>query len=754
MSTEKGRHNLQTPSRATMAFCFYVGHIMGRSLSLSAILLVAATAAAQNGKKLLTVEEIFGSGKFALKGLSSVQWIDGGGKFSYIETDTVTRVRSVYTYTVANGNREMVMDGSLLVPRSGERPMRIGSYQWSQDGEKILVTGALPARRTKSGGYFGIFDVGRKTFRLLSNSAGEYSIIKLSPDGRKVGYVRDNNLYVMNLESEIETRLTADGSETILNGVFDWVYEEEFSIIDAWQWSPDSRRVAFWRLDQSNVPTFPLVSYPHDDGYPIIQQMRYPKAGEQNSLVAIGIADIETGQTTWVDLGANTDMYVPRIQWTGDPQVLAVQRLNRAQDTLEVLLASAKDGSTRRVLLESDTAWIDVRDDLKFLERSSQFVWTSNRDGFSHIYLYSNDGSVVRQVTRGDWEVTNIVHVNERRKTIYFLATEAGPVERHLYSVRFDGTGLRRLCRDAGWHSINFSPEGLVYIDSYSTAASPTVISLRSNDGTRVAPLVENKREMFRDYSLGPLSFFEVPTGDGERLNAFMIRPAEFDSTKRYPVLMYVYGGPGSQTVTNSWGGSRYLWHQSLVSKGYIVVSVDNRGTGGRGKAFMQVTNRRLGIRETADYIATARYLSSLSFLDSTRIGIWGWSGGGYYTCMAMTLGAEYFKTGIAVAAVTDFRYYDTIWAERYMGTPVNNPDGYRESSAVTHAGKLKGNLLLIHGLSDDNVHWQNAVVFVDEVIKQGKQVDTMFYPGRAHGISGASLHLYTLMTKYILERL
>lgn len=732
---------------------------MPRMLSfLLCVLLVPISGTAQDAdssKKKLSVDEIIASSTFALKSLSSAQWLDGGRKFSYIEADSVTRVRNVYTYSVADGKRELVMDGSLLVPKPGEAPMRIGSYQWSPDASSILVTGTLPARRTKSGGNFGIFSLSSKTFRLLTDTTAEQAIVQFAPDGTMLGFVRSNNLFMIDLESGRETQLTFDGSDEIINGKFDWVYEEEFSIINGWEWSPDSKRIAFWRLDQTNVPAFPIVHYPEDDAHASVTMMKYPKAGDPNSIVRIGVVTVETGAISWIDIGANTDIYVPRIMWTHDPEILAVQRLNRGQDTLDLMLANIVEGTIRTVLQETDSAWVEVQDNLRFLEKSDQFLWTSWRDGFMHIYLYDNDGTLVRQLTRGEWDVENIVAVNEKRKLTYFTGTEASPMERHLYSIRLDGTGLRRLTKEQGWHSINMAPGELVYIDTYSNITTPTSISLHANDGKRIARLAENRLDVLKEYALGKQEFFAFRTADGQQLHGMILRPPDFSPDKKYPVLMHTYA-VGGQDVTNRWGGTGYLWHQLLAQHGYITVRVDNRGTDGRGRIFRQAGYRRLGIPETEDLMEAARYLGSLPFVDSTRIGIYGSSGGGYTTCMALTYGADVFKTGIAISAVTNHRFYDTIWAERFMDRPQDNPDGYRETSPITHAAKMKGNLLIVHGTVDDNVHWQNSIVFINELIRQNKQVQTMFYPGRAHGIYGnnASRHLYTMMLNFILEKL
>ncbi|MEK7249090.1 MAG: S9 family peptidase, partial [Bacteroidota bacterium] len=575
-------------------------------------------------------------------------------------------------------------------------------------------------------------------------------------DGENIGFVRANNLFVMDIASGKEAQLTFDGSDNILNGKFDWVYEEEFSIIDGWQWSPDSKRIAFWRLDQSAVPAFPLVRYSEKDAHAEVETMRYPKAGDPNSLVQIGVVSVEDKKMLWLNLGTNPDIYIPRIQWTNDPNILSVQRLNRGQDTLEVMLANVSNGSMKTILTETDSAWLEIEsDDLTFLKKSKQFVWTSFRDGYTHIYLYSLDGKLERQVTKGEWDVTEVVGVDEDRRLVYFVAARESPLDRHLYSIQFDGTGMKRLTQEAGWHSARLSPDKKTFIDTYSGAVRPTQIWLKKTDGSLVAPLVENRLDSWNGLPVTQHSFFTFKTPDGLELNGYMLKPADFDPTKKYPVLMFVYGA-GGQTVTNRWGGRNYLWYQLLAQHGYIVASVDPRGTDARGKKFRQITNRQLGVPNTQDLIEAAKYLGSLSYIDASRIGIWGWSGGGYHTLMAMTYGADYFKTGIAVAAVTNFKFYDTIWTERYMDTPQSNPEGYKNTSPITYASKLKGNLLIVHGTTDDNVHWQNSIAFIDELIRNNKQFETMFYPGRAHGISDAAAqkHLFTKMTSFILEKL
>ncbi len=720
----------------------------------AAIVLCPLLVFGQSDQRQWTIDEVFRLNS-AFKSFGTIHWMEGGKKFSYMDGDTATKQRNIYSYTVADGKREILLDASLVVGKDDGKKMRIGSYEWSADGENILVTGTLTARRTKTGGRFGLYNVKTKTFRMVRDS-GEQAIIKLSPDGKKIGFVRGNNLFAMDVASGKETQLTFDGSDNVLNGKFDWVYEEEFSIIDGWQWSPDSKQIAFWRLDQSAVPTFPLVRYPRDDSHAVLETMRYPKAGDRNSLVQIGVINLENNETLWLNLGTNPDIYVPRIQWTNDPNVLCVQRLNRGQDTLDLLFANTLTGSLRTILTETDSAWLEVeRDDLTFLKKSKQFVWVSYKDGFTHIYFYSFDGKIVRQITKGAWDVSDVLGVDEERGIVIFSAAKESPLERHVYSIKLDGTGIKRLTKEAGWHSASLSPDKSVMIDTYSNAVEPTQIWLKKTDGSTTATLVANSLDSWKGLPLTQHSFFTFKTQDSFELNGFMLKPANFSPTKKYPVLMFVYGA-GGQTVVNRWGGRNYLWYQLLAQQGYIVVSVDPRGTDGRGKAFRQSTNRQLGLPNTKDLIEAAKYLGSLPYIDASRIGIWGWSGGGYHTLMAMTYGAEFFKTGIAVAAVTDFKFYDTIWTERYMDTPQSNPEGYKVTSPITYASKLKGNLLIVHGTMDDNVHWQNVIVFEDELIKQGKQFETLFYPGRTHGIGDAAAqkHLFTKMTNFILEKL
>jgi len=726
-------------------------------LFIFSITLLQHVAYAQDSAYVWSLNDIFSSDRYRMKTLASVKWVDEGRSISYFKPDTADGSRDLVVYDITTGDQRTVIDGSSLRAEGDSAQFSMSTYTWSPDSRSLLLTGSLVARRTKSGGSFALYDVPTGRLRVMTDTDEPQANIRFSPDGSRIGFVRSNNLFVMDAESGEEVQLTTDGSETILNGEFDWVYEEEFSVIGAWEWSPDGRRIAFWRIDQSAVPTYPIVRYPMDDPHPTIETMRYPKPGDSLSSVKIGVVDVDSARTTWVDLGSRSEFYVPRIQWTNDPDYLTVQWLNRGQDTLDLLLADVRNGSTTVLLTETDPRWLDVENGrIDFLKDSDRFIWTSFRDGWHHLYLYRMDGTLERQLTSGEWEVTEYLGVDERRKVVYFAATEESPLERHLYSVRLDGRQLRRLTNEPGWHSLSLAPNRLTILDTWSDASNPPTTVLRSNTGEEIARLVENSMDMFQGLPFGDLRFLSVPGADGLQLKAWMLTPPDFDPARKYPVLFYVYGGPGSQTVMNRWGGSRYLWYQLLCERGYIVFSVDNRGTGARGKEFMQMQDLRLGIPEVDDYRAAAIYLKSLSYVDSTRLGIWGWSGGGSMTCLAMTYGAGTFRTGIAVAPVTDWHLYDAVYTERYMDTPAGNPEGYEITSSLHYAEKLTGNLLIIHGLADDNVHWQNTVLLVEEFIRKNRKVSTMFYPERRHGLGGrnGTLHVYTLMTDYLLKNL
>jgi dipeptidyl-peptidase-4 len=730
----------------------------------------------QERTKEFTVEDIFGTQKFSAKSIRGFQWIKEGKAYSYLETDTAKKQTDIWKYDVATGNKTKLVDASKLVLKEDEKPFRIQNYIWSPDEKNLLFTGTVTARSLKSGGNFFLYNLAAEKFRQLTEVDEQQVNVKFSPNGKTIGFVRENNIFILDIESGKEAQLTFDGAEHVLNGHFDWVYEEEFSIIDGWQWSPDGKYIAYWQLDENRVPEFPIVDF-----IPLhqrVQRMRYPKAGEPNSIVRIGVVSLGTPpasvntqgragkQTKWMDIGepvdSTQDTYIARINWTNKPSTLAIQKVNRRQNRLDLMLADVTTGKSKTILSETEKTWVDVRDDLRFLKKTDSFVWSSERDGFLHLYLYDLNGKLIRQLTQGKWSVDRLLGVDEDKGVVYFTASVTSPLERDVYAVNLSGKGFRRITRENGTNSANFAPDFSLFLHTFSDVNTPPKISLRKSDGSLIRVVEEGSIEALKEYNISPKTFFTFTTSDGVELNGWMIKPHEFDAAKKHPVLMYVYGGPGSQTVRNSWEGGNFLWYQLLAQKGYIVVSVDGRGTGARGKAFESITYKNLGEWETKDQIEAAKYLAKLPYVDGSRIGIWGWSYGGYMTLMSMLLGADsayggagIFKAGISGAPVTHWKFYDTIYTERFMLTPKENAEGYERSAPLTHAGKLKGDLLIIHGTSDDNVHWQNTVSMVNELIKEGKQFQTFYYPSHLHGIGGkARVHLYEMMTKFVVEKL
>ena len=480
-----------------------------------------------------------------------------------------------------------------------------------------------------------------KVFRRLTNVADPQYNVKFSPDGKYIGFVRNNNIYTIDLASGSEHQLTVDGAEHIINGKFDWVYEEEFEISDGWQWSPDSRHIAFWRLDENRVPEYTLTEW--DSLHLQLIPMRYPKAGEPNSIVKIGVVDIQTSSTRWMDLGTNDDIYIPRIEWTLSPSVLSIERMNRGQNVLELLYADISTGATRTILQETDDKWVDVTNDLTFL-KNGDFIWPSERDGYRHLYLYRNDGTLINQITKGKWEVESFYGVDEKAGDVYYSSTEVSPLERQIYRVQLNGKNKQRLTAAPGTHAANFSPSCRYFLDTYSNISTPPNISLVNNEGTALSVIEQNTNPALRDIEIGKTTFLSFTTSDGIQLNASIMKPVDFDSTKKYPVLVYTYGGPGSQVVLNAWERtSDVLWYTYLGQHGYLIFMVDNRGTGARGKDFKTTGYRNLGKWEVNDQVEGAKYLASLPYVDKNRIGIWGWSYGGYLASMVILNGADYF---------------------------------------------------------------------------------------------------------------
>ena len=582
----------------------------------------------------------------------------------------------------------------------------------------------------------------------------------LSPDGKKAAFVFENNLYFQEISNGIVTQITFDGEAgKIINGVTDWVYEEEFAFVRAFDWSADSKKIAFLRLDETRVPEIGIDIYGGKEAlYPSQLKFKYPKAGEENSLVEVKIFNLDTQQTRTIDLSEYSDFYIPRIQFSKNANELALIVSNRHQNKLDILSVNTQNLTKKKLFTETDKAWIETDNlTMEFLDDNS-FLWSSERDGFRHIYHYSGKGKLISQVTKGNWEITEFYGYNPANKRIYFQSTEPGSMNRGIYSIQINGKNKQTLADGPGMNSATFSKGFSYFILSNDQANTVPTHSLVSGvDGKKFHTLEDNARAKayWEKRNPAPKEFSEIEI-NGNKLNAYMIKPKNFDPNKKYPLFMYLYGGPGSQQVTNRADTFNYWWFQVLADAGYIIACVDNRGTGGKGAEFKKLIYKNLGKFEIEDQIAAAQYYGALPYIDEDRIGMFGWSYGGYMTSLALTKGAETFKMGIAVAPVTNWRYYDTVYTERFLQTPQENPAGYDDNSPINYVDLMKGNFLLIHGSADDNVHVQNAMAFAEALIQANKEFEYMVYPDKNHGIYGGNTrrHLYTKMTKFIIENL
>ena len=720
---------------------------------LAAALALAIPAYAQVPE--LTVESIYGSQDFDTEQIQ-VRWMEDGRHYTVVEEDDQGRT-DLYRIEIASGTRQLLIRGTELLPPGADRPVRISEYAFSADNSKLLIaTERQRIGRRSSRAIYYVWDFATSTLTPVSTDPGYQQYAEFSPDGSRVAFVRDNDIYVTELAGGQEKRLTSDGGENIINGTTDWVYEEELSLVDGFRWSPDGQRIAFWRFDQSPIETFYLID--EMTLYPELKAVRYPKAGTDNSRVRLGVVEIASGQTTWIDASTvSQDGYIARMDFATSPNEIWFQRLNRHQNTMDLMMADVRSGESRTVITDRDNAWVSINVPT-WIKDGREFVYLSERDGFAQLYLYNRDGREIRKLTTGAWDVLDMYGVDEEAELVYFAGAADGPLVRPLYSIGLDGEKLTRVSGTEGTHRVNFDPTFTYYLDTYSEAGVPPVQTLRTANGDAARTLADNAQLKQRLDALGlnlP-EFTKVPFDDGLELNAWVIKPPDFDPSKQYPLLMYVYGGPGSQTVTDSWGGDRYLWHQLLAREGYLVASVDNRGTGARGVNFKKITYMHLGKYESYDQIAAAHYFASLPYVDGSRIGIWGWSYGGYMASLSVLKGGDVFKAAISVAPVTDWRLYDTIYTERYMRTPEENPEGYEEGAPQTYAADLKSRLLIVHGTGDDNVHPQNSYQLVELLENANKQFDFRVYPNKAHGIRGPGTrtNLFTLLTNFVTEKL
>jgi dipeptidyl-peptidase 4 len=700
----------------------------------------------------ISVEDFTTRNTFFQKTVTGINWMKNGKYYSTLDANKVLK------FDITTGEPvETLVDGSTL-----PTAISIDDYSLSEDESKMLLQTQFENiyRRSYTAEYF-IYDLKTKTLRQLS-SKGKQSYATFSPQGDKVAFVRDNNLFYVDLASEKEIQVTNDGKfNHIINGSTDWVYEEEFVFTQAFFWSPDGNTLAYYRFDESAVKEYNLQRWKKGQLYPEDYRFKYPKAGEANSTIEIWFYDLVSGKKTKADTGNEKDIYIPRIKWTTNPNALAIMKLNRLQNQLEIILSEASTGKSNVILTEQSTTYIDndLLDDITFLPDGKQFIYASERDGFKHLYLYSTSGTLIRQLTKGNFDVSQFIGIDNKAKLLYCLSTEVSPLEKHFYALTLDGKKKSKLSQQAGTHQINMSSDFQFYIDHHSSARHPVIASLFQTKGNKLVKVLEKNETLVsnaQNFNLATKEFYSFKLEDGTVINGLMLKPKDFDPSKKYPVIIYQYSGPGSQNVSDSWAGSHFYFHQLLTQKGYIVAIVDTRGTGGRGEKFKKVTYKQLGKFELEDIIASAKHLSSFSYIDSNRIGIWGWSYGGYMTSLAMTKGGGIFKVGIAVAPVTNWRFYDTIYTERYLQRPQLNAEGYDQNSPLFFADGLRGKFLLIHGTGDDNVHFQNSVAFQEALINAGKQFDSFYYPDKTHSIAGGTtkLHLYTMMLSFIQANL
>ena len=720
-----------------------------RKIHLFALLLIFFQTTSWAQDKQITVTDIY-QGTFRTEGLDALRSMNNGKQYTVLNFNRNNQTSTVdkYDYKTLEKVSTIVSSANL------ENIPFFSAYTFSQDEKKLLLsTEVEPIFRRSKLGIFYVYDIDSKNLVKVNDAKIQEPL--LSPNGKKVAYVKDNNLFIFDVATGKTEQATTDGVRNeIINGVTDWVYEEEFAFVRAFEWNADGSKIAFLRFDETEVPEFSMDIY----GTGLYQQpyvFKYPKAGENNSVVTLHLLDVASGETSTIDLG--DAYYIPRLKWKNHKDMLSVQTINRHQNHLKLHSVNTKTGKVSILLEEKDDAYVDITDNLTFLEDDS-FIWSSEKDGWNHLYLYNEDGELMNQVTKGEWEVTDYYGYDQNEDKIYYQSTENGSINRGVYSVDSSGKGKKGLTVKEGTNNASFSTDFTYFINTYSSAETPPIYTLHlAINGKKIKDIKDNKKllQTLEGYQIAKKEFSTIAI-NGNELNMYMIKPIDFDPTKEYPLLMYQYSGPGSQNVSNTWMGANDYWHQMLVSEGYIVACVDGRGTGYKGSDFKKVTYMNLVKYETEDQIAAAKKLSELDYIDENRTGIWGWSFGGHMATNCILKGNDVFETAIAVAPVTSWRFYDTIYTERFMRTPEENPSGYDDNSPFNYPELLEGNYLLIHGSGDDNVHVQNSMRMIEALIQANKQFDWGIYPDKNHGIYGGNtrIHLFTKMTNFIKENL
>ncbi len=746
--------------------------VPGHSLllvALSALLAPPSSVAAQvPAATTAALQQIFASRYYAPERFGPARWIEGGTAYTTLERSTATKGGfDIVRYDAKTGARSVLIAAAALVPAGDSTPLGIDNYSWSPDaGQLMIFTNTKQVWRQNTRGDYWVLNRASGALRQLGGAGAPASTMmyaKFSPQGDRVAFVRKGDIYVERLADGAITRLTTGADSLHVNGMSDWVYEEEFGIRDGFRWSPDGAHIAYWHFDMTGVGAFLMINNT-DSTYPFTIPIQYPKAGTTNSAVTAGVVSTAGGPTTWLKLpGDPREDYIPFMEWAGPDSVL-VQRMNRLQNTDALILASAATGGTRTITTETDQAWLDVVDEIPWLKGNKEFIWLSERDGWRHVYAVNRATGAARVLTPGAYDANGVAAVDEKGGWLYFTASPDNATQQYLWRTRLDGKGKAERVTpagEAGTHRYNVSPDARWAIHSWSTFDTPPVTELVSLPGHSVARVLAANTELAAKVkaAVTPGEFFHVTIADGSTLDGWMLKPRNFDPTKRYPMLMYVYGEPAGQTVLDAWSGGNRLWHQALADQGYLVASVDNMGTPApKGRAWRKAVYEQIGVLSSMQQAQAVQALSrTRPYVDSTRIGIWGWSGGGSSTLQAMFRYPEVYQVGMSVAPVPDERLYDTIYQERYMGLPGPNAAKYDSASAIYQAKGLKGHLLLVHGSGDDNVHFQGSQRMLNQLVALNKSVDFMEYPNRSHCIcegQGTTLHVYSLLTRYLMQNL
>lgn len=703
----------------------------------------------QQIEKKITLEDIYKNGTFNERTVRGLRSMNDGEHFTTLEDN-----RKIVKYSYNTGEIVEILFNTIDVD------FKINEYEFSSDESKILlaVNAEYVYRRSFTADYY-IYDIStQKTEKLSQN--GKQKHAAFSPNALKVAFVRDNNIFIKDLQANSELQITFDGKlNNIINGGTDWVYEEEYGFTRAFFWSPEGDKIAYYKFDESEVEVFNMTKY-NNQLYPENYAFKYPKAGEKNSIVSIHVYDLNSDKTNTMDIGSEQDQYIPRIKWTTENNNLSIIRENRLQNHIEILLANTDNGNSKLIYEEKNKYYIERIEDwyMTFTNDGKYFIINSEKDGWNHFYLHDINGNLVNQITKGEWDITDFIGLDSKTQTLYYQSAEESPINKAVYSIKLDGSKKKKLSTQKGTNTANFSNGFKYYINYFSSATTPKYVTLHKQNGKQIRVLEDNKdlKQAIKDYNFAPAEFMTINTPSSKwDLYAYMIKPHNFDPEKKYPMLMFQYSGPGSQRATDSWLRF-FAWHQYLSQQGYIIVCVDNRGTGSRGEEFKKMTYGQLGKYETTDQIEAAEYFSKLPFIDENRTGIWGWSYGGFMSTSCLLHGSDVFEMAIAVAPVSSYRFYDSIYTELYMGLPQDNPEGYDNNALLSHVDKLKGKLLLIHGTGDDNVHFQNSVELSRKLTEANKQFESQFYIDKDHSIRGKNtqLHLFTRMTNFILENL